>query len=69
MGASRPVKKLVVQSKVPNLGKLEDISEFLTGGGYASESSEGEDEESKVELPQALSSKGNLASQVLKIKY
>jgi hypothetical protein len=64
VGASRPIKKLVVQSKVPNLGRLEDISEFLTTGGNVSESSEGEDEESKVELPQALSSKGNMASQV-----
>lgn len=29
VGISRSVKK-IVQSKIPNLGKYEDISEFLT---------------------------------------
>jgi hypothetical protein len=29
VGASRPVKKLVVQSKIPNLGRYDDISDVL----------------------------------------
>jgi len=53
-----------MQSKIPNLGRYDDISDVLVAGGNASESSEGEDEDAKVQLPQSISSRGNVAAQV-----
>ena len=64
VGASRPVKKLVVQSKIPNLSRFDDIADAVMGGGNASESSEGEDEDARVQLPQQIASRGNLPAQV-----
>jgi len=56
-GVNRTIRR-IVQAKIPNLGKLEDISDYILGGnplnaegeGGASDS-EGEDEMSKVVLP------------------
>ncbi|KMQ97227.1 protein peter pan, partial [Lasius niger] len=59
-GLSRGVKKLV-QAKIPNLSKCQDISEFLTKP-IASESEAEDDETSHVTLPQTLSSRGNHAN-------
>ncbi|XP_029166344.1 protein Peter pan [Nylanderia fulva] len=59
-GLSRGVKKLV-QAKVPNLSKCQDISEFLTKP-TVSESEAEDDETSHVTLPQKLSSRGNHAN-------
>ena len=69
VGASRPVKKLVVQSKIPNLSRYDDISDVLVAGGNASESSEGEDEDAKVQLPQSISSRGNASAQVKLLRF
>lgn len=59
-GLSRGVKKLV-QAKVPNLSKCQDISEFFTKP-TVSESEAEDDETSHVTLPQKLSSRGNHAN-------
>lgn len=61
VGLSKGVKKLV-QSKVPNLGRFEDVSDFITKSGQLSESEAEDDPGSHVTLPQKLSSRGNLAS-------
>ena len=37
MGINRGVKK-IVSSKVPNLGRLEDMADLLTKGGAVSDS-------------------------------
>lgn len=60
VGLSRGVKKLV-QAKVPNLSKCEDISDFLTKPTM-SESEAEDDEVSHVTLAQKLSSRGNHAN-------
>lgn len=59
VGLSRGVKK-IVQAKIPNLSKCEDISEFLTKSTM-SESEMEDDEASHVKLSQKLSSRGNHA--------
>ncbi|PSN30520.1 Suppressor of SWI4 1 [Blattella germanica] len=61
VGLSKGVKK-IVQSKVPNLGRLQDISEYITKSGQLSESEAEDDETSHVTLPQKLASRGNMAS-------
>lgn len=57
VGLSRGVKK-IVQAKVPNLSKCQDISEFLTKLPM-SESEAEDDETNHVTLSQELSSRGN----------
>jgi len=61
VGMSRGVKKIVT-SKIPNLGKFDSMADFLMKGGAASESEGEDDEASHVTLPQALSSRGNVAA-------
>uniref|UniRef100_A0A6V1TY31 Brix domain-containing protein n=1 Tax=Heterosigma akashiwo TaxID=2829 RepID=A0A6V1TY31_HETAK len=63
-GISRSVKR-VVQARLPNLSRLRDVSEFLTSAAAAgaASDSEGEDEESKVELAQRYAGRGNVQSQ------
>jgi len=61
-GVNRGVKKIVT-SKVPNLGRLENLADMVTGGGCVSESEAEEDEASKVVLPQEISLRGALPSQ------
>lgn len=56
-GMSRGVRK-IAQSKVPNLSKYEDISEYVLGGG-ASES-EAEEAEGQVTLAQDVPGRGNI---------
>uniref|UniRef100_A0A8D8RCF5 Suppressor of SWI4 1 homolog n=1 Tax=Cacopsylla melanoneura TaxID=428564 RepID=A0A8D8RCF5_9HEMI len=60
IGVSKGVKK-ILQSKVPNLARFQDMSEFLTKPGMLSESEVEDDPNSHVTLPQTLSSRGNLA--------
>lgn len=61
VGLSKGVKK-VVQGKVPNLSKFDNISEFLTKSNLLSES-EGEDDPAHhVTLPQKIISRGNVES-------
>nr|CAG4647003.1 EOG090X0508 [Megafenestra aurita] len=57
VGVSKAVKKLV-SSKVPNLGKLNDISEFIEKSGNLSDSEVEDDPVSKVTLPQNLAGRG-----------
>ncbi|XP_078604528.1 suppressor of SWI4 1 homolog isoform X1 [Branchiostoma floridae x Branchiostoma japonicum] len=63
IGMSRGVKKLL-QSKVPNLKKYEDVSEYILGGGNLSESeAEPDGDQNEVDLPQQVAGRGNEASQ------
>ncbi|XP_044736546.1 protein Peter pan [Chrysoperla carnea] len=59
VGVSKGVKK-VIQGKVPNLAKCNDISEFFTKTAYLSESEAEDDENSRVTLAQKLSTRGNM---------
>jgi ribosome biogenesis protein SSF1/2 len=68
VGLSKSVKK-VLQANIPDLGKLEDISEFIQGQGLgAASDSEAEDESSRVILPDNFIGKGNIKSQQSSIK-
>ncbi|EDO34519.1 predicted protein, partial [Nematostella vectensis] len=64
IGMSRGVKKLI-QTKIPNMARLEDISDYVLGGGcgYGSESEAEDPEDSKVTLPQSVPGRGNIKSQ------
>jgi len=68
VGISSNVKK-ILQAKIPNLGDLQDVSEFLEGtnggpaGGGAASDSEMEDEGARVVLPERYLGKGNAKSQ------
>ncbi|XP_019865183.2 protein Peter pan [Aethina tumida] len=61
VGISKGVKK-VVQGKVPNLSKCEDISEFLTKSGVLSESEFEDDPGNHVTLAQKIATRGNIES-------
>lgn len=63
LGLSRSVKT-ILKSKVPNLHKLDDISDFLshhttTGGSNYGSDSEMEDETAHVTMPDAFMGRGN----------
>jgi len=63
VGMSKPLKK-IVQGKVPNLSRYQDMSEYMTGGGNLSESEAEDDPEvSRVTLPQGVTSRGNMPSE------
>lgn len=62
VGMTKGVKK-IVQGKVPNLSRFEDVSEYLDKAGNLSESEFEDDETNRVTLPQAVSSRGNIPSQ------
>ncbi|KAK3739595.1 hypothetical protein QZH41_011222, partial [Actinostola sp. cb2023] len=64
VGMSRGVKKLI-QTKLPNMSKLDDISDYVLGAGcgYGSESEGEEPVDSNVTLPQSLPGRGNIKSQ------
>ncbi|EFN84610.1 Protein Peter pan [Harpegnathos saltator] len=66
VGLSRGVKKLV-QAKIPDLSRCQDISDFLTKSTM-SESEAEDDEVSHVKLSQDLSSRGNHANSTSAIK-
>ena len=68
VGASRGVRKLN-RAKVPNLGALDDVADYVLSGGRAgavdggmTSDSEFEDESARVTLPQAFAGKGNKAA-------
>eukprot|EP01041_Mallomonas_annulata_P006708 gene6708-13596_t len=68
VGINRSVKR-VLQTKIPDLGELEDISEFLEGyAGNAASDSEMEDEASRVILPERYIGHGNVAAQQSALK-
>ncbi|KAL7826837.1 hypothetical protein AOLI_G00320460 [Acnodon oligacanthus] len=63
VGMSRGVKKLM-QEKLPNMSKLEDISDLLLQGANLSESEAEQDGDHNItELPQVYSGRGNMRSQ------
>ena len=69
VGLSKGVKKLV-QGKVPNLGRYDDVAEFLSRDANLSESEvEDDNEASRVTLPQVVSSRGNLPSQQERLSF
>lgn len=80
-GVTRRIRRLI-QAKIPNLSKLDDIGDYLTGqtvsgqpsssayqsdGGGMSDS-EAEDESTDVILPQSYSGRGNSKSQKSSLK-
>jgi len=64
IGISRGVKKLI-QTKVPNMSQLSDISDYVLRGGcgYGSESEGEEPADSRVTLPQNVQGRGNIKAQ------
>lgn len=63
VGMSRGVKK-IIQEKIPNLSKLEDISDLLLAGANLSESEAEQDGDHNItELPQVYAGRGNMRSQ------
>ncbi len=71
VGITKKVRR-IIQAKIPNLSKLEDISDYITGttstgapapaASGAMSDSEAEDETSHVVLPQKYNGKGNAKS-------
>ena len=61
VGMTKGVKK-IVQGKIPNLSRYDDMAEFLAKSGALSDSEFEDDEGSKVELPQKVSFRGNAGS-------
>lgn len=64
IGISRGVKKLI-QTKLPNMAQLSDISDYVLRGGcgYGSESEGEEPADSRVTLPQNVPGRGNVKAQ------
>lgn len=64
IGISRGVKKLI-QTKLPNMAQLSDISDYVlrSGCGYGSESEGEEPVDSRVTLPQNVPGRGNVKAQ------
>ncbi|XP_072531397.1 suppressor of SWI4 1 homolog [Salminus brasiliensis] len=63
VGMSRGVKK-IIQERIPNMSKLEDISDLLLKGVNLSESEAEQDGDHNItELPQVYSGRGNMRSQ------
>eukprot|EP00891_Asterochloris_glomerata_P008337 jgi/Astpho2/8337/e_gw1.00122.100.1_t len=66
-GVSKGVKSLVNQRAVPDLSNVQDVADYLTKGGYGSES-EGEDAgDSRVVLERDMG-RGNLAARQSRVK-
>ncbi|KAF0300670.1 Suppressor of SWI4 1 [Amphibalanus amphitrite] len=62
VGISRGVKKLVTRPAVPNMGRLQDMADFVVKAGYMSESEGEDDPSSHVELAQPVRSRGNMVN-------
>ncbi|ALC45761.1 ppan [Drosophila busckii] len=67
VGLKRAVKK-IVSGTLPNLNKCNEVVDFVTRDGYASESEVEDDEQSHVVLAQTLKSKGNLEDSKSSVK-
>eukprot|EP00794_Sanderia_malayensis_P016227 gene16227-17864_t len=57
-----------MKNKIPDLGSLNDISEYVTGSCYMSESEAEEPSEAQVTLPQNMRGRGNAKSSQSAIK-
>ena len=70
-GVSRSVKR-IVQAKIPNLGQINDIADYVLGSTGAStgamSDSEGEDDSANIVLPQNFMGRGNAKSQKSALK-
>lgn len=62
VGISKGVKKLVNRTHVPNMGRLQDMADFVMKAGYGSESEGEDDPTSHVELAQPVRSRGNIVN-------
>lgn len=60
VGVTKAVKRLV-QNKIPNLGHMNDISEFISRAGQFSDSEAEDEPASKLTLPQNLAGRGSKA--------
>uniref|UniRef100_A0A069DU24 Putative rna-binding protein n=1 Tax=Panstrongylus megistus TaxID=65343 RepID=A0A069DU24_9HEMI len=67
VGVSKSVKKLL-SSKVPNLSRFSDISDFIEKADVLSESEGEDDPNSHVELPQEIRSRGNIVGNTSAIR-
>ena len=67
-GVSKGVKKLMRATKLPSLGRYSDVADYLTRGGYSSDSSGETDEEDKAELPQDYVGRNAKKNQQVSIK-
>ena len=73
VGINRKVRRLI-QTKVPNLGKVQDIADYIAGSAAAADAvgnasdSEPEDETSHVVLSQRYAGRGNVKSQKSALK-
>lgn len=61
-GVSRSIKK-IVQSKVPDLGNFDDVSEYIMRGNLSESEAEPDGPENEVTLPQIVGSRGNMPAQ------
>ncbi|EIE18463.1 Brix-domain-containing protein, partial [Coccomyxa subellipsoidea C-169] len=66
-GVTKSVKSLVARRQLPDMGSLQDVSEFLTKSGYGSESEGEEAAEARVELAQDMG-RGNMASRQSRVR-
>ncbi len=62
LGLSKSVKRLAQKNKVPSLGHLQDVSEYVLSAVKASESDAEDDEDARIDLVQAV--KGELNRKV-----
>ncbi|XP_030378723.1 protein Peter pan [Scaptodrosophila lebanonensis] len=67
VGLKRSVQK-IIKGRVPNLNQCEELAEFVTRDGYASESEAEDDEQSHVLLAQTLKGRGNLEGSKSSVK-
>jgi len=67
VGINKGIKRLL-KPKIPDLGKLNDISDLVIGGAYLSESEGEEPNDSHVTLPQRMPGRGNIKSSQSAIK-
>ena len=66
-GISKTIKR-VIESKIPSIGNLTDVSEYIENDLGAASDSEAEDEASRVQLPEKYIGRGNGKNQQSAIK-
>ncbi len=67
VGCSKPIKR-VLSAKLPNLGELDDISDWLLGQAQGEASDSEAEEDAQVVLPQRMRGRGNHESQKSAVK-
>ena len=66
-GISKTIKR-VIESKIPSIGNLTDVSEYIENDMGAASDSEAEDEAARVQLPEKYIGRGNGKNQQSAIK-